>query len=68
MALQRLDAAATVVAEAVRVFANEEKARACLARANRGLEGKRPIDVLESLDGARAVADLLGQIDHGIFA
>jgi putative toxin-antitoxin system antitoxin component (TIGR02293 family) len=58
---------ARIVAEADRVFGNPEKSSRWLRRPNAALGNLTPLDLLKSETGARAVDDLLGQIDHGMF-
>ncbi len=38
-----------------------------LAKANRGLDGQRPLDLLATDAGARLVEAVLGRIEHGSF-
>lgn len=47
---------------------NAEKAGHWLRRPNRALQGKRPIDLLESGLGARMVERVLGRIEHGVYS
>jgi putative toxin-antitoxin system antitoxin component (TIGR02293 family) len=61
------------LARVLRVYARAEEAIGDLSRAygwlhkeNRALTGKRPIDLLGSDAGARAVEKVLGRIEHGI--
>lgn len=58
---------ARISAETDRVFANPAKADKWLRHPTRALGGKAPLELLKSEAGARAVEDLLGQIDHGMF-
>ena len=53
---------------AERVFADPDKAGAWLRKANPALNAQRPLDLLRTEAGANAVLELLGQIDHGMFA
>ena len=53
---------------AERVFGEPEKARRWLRKANRGLDGVVPLDLLDSESGAHIVEETLQQIDHGIYA
>jgi putative toxin-antitoxin system antitoxin component (TIGR02293 family) len=50
-----------------RVFGNEEKAGRWLRDPNPVFNGQRPLDILITETGGRAVETLLGQIEHGIF-
>lgn len=58
---------ARLTAEADRVFGDQDKAGRWLRKENRALNGRRPLDLMASDAGAKAVEELLGQIDHGIF-
>jgi putative toxin-antitoxin system antitoxin component (TIGR02293 family) len=58
---------ARIGSEADRVFANPEKAARWLRRPNPALAGQTPLSLLKTEAGARAVDDILGQIDHGLF-
>jgi Protein of unknown function (DUF2384) len=51
-----------------RVFGDEEKAAAWLARPNASLSGQKPADMLRDELGAAVVREMLERIDHGIFA
>ncbi len=39
-----------------------------LGKANRSLDGQRPLDLLASDAGTRLVENVLGRIEHGVFA
>lgn len=58
---------ARIVTEADRVFGNPEKSARWLRKRNAALGNHTPLQLLKSETGARAVDDLLGQIDHGLF-
>jgi putative toxin-antitoxin system antitoxin component (TIGR02293 family) len=58
---------AQILAEADRVFGEPNKAFRWLHRPNPVLSGKAPIDLLASDAGSQAVAELLVQIDRGMF-
>jgi hypothetical protein len=51
-----------------RVFGNEDKANRWLNRPLKKLYGKTPLDIAQTGIGAEAVLELLGQIEHGMFA
>ena len=55
-------------ADAERVFGDAAKAGRWLRKHNRALNGQVPLQLLQTETGGRAVEELLGQIDHGIFA
>ena len=49
------------------VFANSKKSKRWLNKPLKALNGKSPIDMLDSEEGARIVEDLLGKLDEGYF-
>lgn len=49
------------------VFANSKKSERWLNKPLKALNGKSPIDMLDSEEGARIVEDLLGKLDEGYF-
>jgi putative toxin-antitoxin system antitoxin component (TIGR02293 family) len=64
----RLVRVARVLAETEATFGNKEKAAAWLRRPTAPLAGERPLDLLDTDEGAREVSLLLGRIGHGIAA
>jgi putative toxin-antitoxin system antitoxin component (TIGR02293 family) len=64
----RLLRAARVIAMAEETFGNQEKAAGWLRRPTAPLAGERPLDLLDTDEGAREVETLLGRIAHGIAA
>ena len=58
---------ARVSSEADRVFGDPAKSSRWLRKPNVALAGNRPLDLLKSETGSRAIDELLGQIDHGMF-
>lgn len=58
---------ARISSEADRVFGDPARAARWLRKPNAALAGNRPLDLLKSETGSRAVDELLGQIDHGMF-
>jgi putative toxin-antitoxin system antitoxin component (TIGR02293 family) len=63
--VQRLE---RVVAEAFRVFSDEEKANRWLRKPNRALEKAVPIELLESETGAQVVEEMLVAIEYGMYS
>ena len=59
---------ARLIAKAEEVFGNPEKAYRWLRRPTAPLNGEAPLKRLDTEAGARAVEELLLQIDHGIAA
>ena len=64
----RLHRVARVLAAADETFGDRAKASTWLRRPTSGLAGERPLDLLDTDEGARAVETLLGRIGHGIAA
>jgi putative toxin-antitoxin system antitoxin component (TIGR02293 family) len=64
----RLVRVARVLAAAEETFGNQEKAAIWLRRPTAALDGERPLHLLDTDEGARAVETLLGRIGHGIAA
>lgn len=59
---------ARILAEADEVFGSPEKAGRWLRRETKALGGEKPLDLLDTEEGARRVETLLGRIEHGIAA
>ncbi len=59
---------ARIATEADRVFANSKKADSWLRTPLARLSGHSPLELLKSEAGAQIVEEILGQIDHGMFA
>lgn len=57
-----------LLAAAEETFGSQEKAATWLRRPTAALAGERPLDLLDTDEGARAVETLLGRISHGIAA
>jgi putative toxin-antitoxin system antitoxin component (TIGR02293 family) len=64
----RLIRVARVLAAAEEAFGSQEKAGAWLRRPTTALGGERPLQLLDTDEGAREVETLLGHIEHGIAA
>lgn len=64
----RLMRVARVLALAEETFADQAKGHAWLRRATTSLGGERPLDLLDTEEGAREVETVLGRIAHGIAA
>lgn len=62
------DRVAPIVALAEKTFANRDKADAWLRKELSVLDGRRPIDLIRTHDGARIVEDLLTRIAWGAAA
>jgi len=64
----RLMRVARLLAAAEQTFGSQDKAGSWLRRSTAALAGERPLDMLDTDEGARHVEALLGRIDHGIAA
>lgn len=57
-----------IASQAERVFGAADKAHRWLREPKRALQGETPVAYLASEAGARVVEEMLGRIEHGIFA
>lgn len=57
-----------VAALAERIFGDATKAQRWLRKPKRSLLGAAPLDYLASENGVRVVEEMLGRIEHGIYA
>ena len=57
---------ARITTRSVKTFGNHAKAAQWLIRPTKVLDGKAPVELLDSPAGAAKVEDLLIRIDHGI--
>lgn len=64
----RLARVVRVAARAEEALGDQDEAARWLRKPNRSLEGRRPIDLLESDIGARMVERALGRIEHGVYS
>jgi len=64
----RLVRVARLLATAEETFGNQDKAGIWLRRPTTVFGGERPLDLLDTDEGAREVETLLGRISHGIAA
>jgi len=64
----RLIRAARVIAQAEETFGSQDKAGKWLRRPTTALAGEKPLDLLDTSEGADQVEALLGRISHGIAA
>jgi putative toxin-antitoxin system antitoxin component (TIGR02293 family) len=59
---------ARITAMAEQVFGEPERAWRWLRKSKRRFGGKTPVEMLTTEAGARLVEEMIGQIEHGIFA
>ena len=50
------------------LFGSEEAANHWLKNPVRGLGNKRPIDMLSTTEDTKAVLNLIGRLEHGVFS
>ena len=67
MALLESDPIVDVLARAIEVFGEREKALRWLRTPVRSLGDETPISLLNSPEGLSRVQDTLGQIEHGVW-
>jgi putative toxin-antitoxin system antitoxin component (TIGR02293 family) len=64
----RLARIVRVVVRAEEALGDRDKAHRWLRKENRALDGRRPLDLLASDVGTRAVEQVLGRIEHGVYS
>lgn len=64
----RMIRVARILAHAVEMIGEQEKAIEWLQTPNRALGGERPLDQLDTDVGARMVEDVLGRIAYGVYS
>lgn len=64
----RVERTSRIMALAVNVFGEEERAKEWLQRPSRALDGETPLSLLDTDVGVRAVEDELLRIEHGTYA
>lgn len=64
----RIARLARVFGKALELFGSEEAAREWLKSPAHAMSGETPIAFCDTEVGARMVEDLIGQIEHGVFA
>ena len=65
---ERILRIARVYARAAEVFGDRQRGETWMARPNPALGGHAPAQLLDSETGARAIEQVLGQMEHGIAA
>lgn len=59
---------AETLAKASEVFGGKEAAERWLVKPAMGLDSQRPIELLQTLQGAELVNDFLGRLEYGVYA
>lgn len=64
---ERLVRLARLAVRAREALGDRDIAYQWLGKPNRALEGRRPVELLDTDDGATVVQDVLGRIEHGVY-
>jgi putative toxin-antitoxin system antitoxin component (TIGR02293 family) len=67
-ATRRNELTAKALVQATAVFGGEAKARAWMRRPAMGLNGRRPIDLLRTPQGAELVSDFLTRLEYCVYS
>jgi putative toxin-antitoxin system antitoxin component (TIGR02293 family) len=59
---------ARVIAHAIEILGDRDKAAAWVDRRNRALGGETPLSLLDTDIGVGEVEDVLGRMEHGVFS
>jgi putative toxin-antitoxin system antitoxin component (TIGR02293 family) len=59
---------AETLAKAAEIFGSKEDAELWMSQPAMGLDGGRPIDLLQTVQGAELVNDFLGRLEYGVYA
>lgn len=60
--------ASDIIAKAIEVFGDLAEAQRWMSNAALGLDGQRPIDLLETAQGAALVGDYLTRLEYGVYS
>lgn len=58
---------AETLAKATETFGGKEEAERWMSKPAMGLNGQRPIDLLQTVQGAELVNDFLGRLEYGVY-
>jgi putative toxin-antitoxin system antitoxin component (TIGR02293 family) len=58
----------TIAAKAAEVFGSMEAAEIWMSKPAMGLDGHRPIDLLQTAQGAEIVNDFLTRLEYGVYS
>lgn len=59
---------AETLAKASEVFGDKQRAEEWLTKSAMGLDGQRPIDLLQTVQGAEIVNDFLTRLEYGVYS
>lgn len=58
---------AETLAKATEIFGSKEEAERWMSKPAMGLDGQRPIDMLQTMQGTEVVDDFLGRLEYGVY-
>ena len=58
---------AETLAKATEVFGSKDEAELWMSKPAMGLDGQKPIDLLQTVQGAELVNDFLGRLEYGVY-
>lgn len=58
---------AETMAKASEIFGGTEEAKGWISRPAMGLDGRRPVELLQCAHGAKQVHDFLGRLEYGVY-
>jgi putative toxin-antitoxin system antitoxin component (TIGR02293 family) len=59
---------AKIMQHAYEVFEDEQKVKSWMNQVNRALDGKKPVQILDTLTGLNMVNDILTRIEEGVYS
>jgi putative toxin-antitoxin system antitoxin component (TIGR02293 family) len=59
---------AETLAKATEIFGGKEEAERWMSRPATGLDGRRPIELLQTVQGAELVNDFLTRLEYGVYS
>lgn len=59
---------AETLAKATEIFGGKEEAERWMSKPAMGLDGQRPIDMLQTVQGAELVSDFLTRLEYGVYS
>ena len=59
---------AETLAKATDIFGGKEEAERWMSRPAMGLDGQRPIELLQTVQGAGLVSDFLTRLEYGVYS
>ena len=59
---------AETLAQATEIFGGKEEAECWMSKPAMGLDGQRPIELLQTVQGAELVNDFLTRLEYGVYS